>query len=219
MTWVLRSWGHSCVSVEGAGHVVVLDPGVWSETAEVLSRATAILVTHDHADHLDHSAVVTALDAVPGLSVWGPSSVIAVLSGAGAPAARLNEVAAGDDVDANGVQVRAVGGAHAVVHADLPVAANLGYVLAGVYHPGDSVLPPGEPVEVLLTPVAGPWLRLADAVDLVRAARPEVVVPIHDAVLSPHGTGLVDRVLAGLIGMSVSRMAVGESRPLRSATA
>jgi len=116
------------------------------------------------------------------------------------------------------VPVRALGGEHAVVHADLPVAANLGYVLAGVYHPGDSVVRPGERVQVLLAPVAGPWLRLADTVDLVREVQPEVLVPIHDAILSEVGTGLVDRVLGGLTGMTVSRMRVGEQLELHAGT-
>lgn len=216
---ILRTWGHSCVSIEDDACTVVLDPGVWSTTAEPLGRATAVLVTHDHVDHLDTAAVLVALDASPALRVWGPSSVVTALLAAGAPQDRLHTVAAGESFDAGGVAVRALGGAHAVVHADLPAAANLGYVLAGVYHPGDSVVRPGEPVEVLLAPVAGPWLRLADAVDLVREAHPEVVVPIHDAVLSDVGTGLVDRVLGGLTGIAVSRMAVGGSRQLRAGTA
>lgn len=213
---ILRVWGHACVSVEDAEHVVVLDPGVWSSTAEVLGRATAVVVTHDHADHLDLGAVVALLGAAPGPGVWGPATVVAALAGAGAPLARLHEVVAGESFDAAGVAVRAVGGSHAVVHPDLPVAVNLGYVLAGVYHPGDSVVPPGERVEVLLAPVAGPWLRLADAVDLVREVRPELVVPIHDAVLSPEGLGLVDRVLGGLVGIPLRRLGVGESQPLRA---
>lgn len=215
---ILRTWGHACVSIEHDGGGVVIDPGVWSTTAEPLGRATAVLVTHDHADHLDPAGLVAALERVPSLRVWGPASVVATLLAAGAPADRLQVVATGDTFDAGGVPVRALGGEHAVVHADLPVAANLGYVLAGVYHPGDSVVRPGEPVQVLLAPVAGPWLRLADTVDLVREVQPEVLVPIHDAILSEVGTGLVDRVLGGLTGMTVSRMRVGEQLELRAGT-
>ncbi len=211
---ILRTWGHACVSIEHHAGSVVVDPGVWSATSEPLGSATAVLVTHDHVDHLDPAAVLGALERTPGLAVWGPSSVVATLRDAGAPSDRLHEVVAGESIEVGGLVVRAVGGSHAVVHPDLPVAMNLGYVLAGVYHPGDSVDRPGEPVEVLLAPVAGPWLRLADAVDLVREVHPQVVVPIHDAVLSEAGLGLVDRMLAGLTGGPVTRMAVGESREL-----
>lgn len=207
---ILRTWGHSCVSLEDEEHCLVLDPGTWSRSADVLARATAVLVSHDHADHLDVAAVLQALDASPGLEVWGPSSVHATLVEAGAPPGRVHAVVAGTLVEAAGVRVRAVGGAHAQVHPDVPVAPNLGFLVAGVYHPGDSVEPPEEPVEVLLAPVAGPWLRLADTVDLVRAVRPRVVVPIHDAILSTQGQALVDRVLGALGGCPVTRLAVGE---------
>jgi len=43
---------HSCVRLEKDGRVLVLDPGVWSEPS-ALRGASAVLVTHEHADHVD----------------------------------------------------------------------------------------------------------------------------------------------------------------------
>ena len=211
----LYAWGHACVSLEDERACIVLDPGVWSDIVDVLARATAVMVTHDHADHLHVEQLRAVLQERPELHVWGPSSVRDALVGAGVATEQVHELAAGDRIDLDGVEVTAVGGTHAVVHPDLPPAANLGYLVAGIYHPGDCVLPPGVPIELLLTPVAGPWLLLADAVDLVRAAAPQVVVPIHDAILSSAGQELVDRVLGGLGGVPVTRLASGESLDLR----
>jgi L-ascorbate metabolism protein UlaG (beta-lactamase superfamily) len=55
-------------------------------------------------------------------------------------------------------------------------------------------------VDLLLVPVAGPWLKLSEAVDYVRAVRPRVAVPIHDAVLTGAGRALPDRLVASLGG-------------------
>jgi len=214
----VHAWGHACVSLEDDRVCIVLDPGVWSDAADVLGRASVVLVTHDHADHLDVERLCSVLHERPELHVWGPASVRDALLAAGAPSNQVTELVAGERVDLDGVEVRTVGGTHAVVHPDLPLAANLGYLVAGVYHPGDSVFAPGEPIEVLLTPVAGPWLLLADAIDMVRACSPQVVVPIHDAILSANGQGLVDRVLGGLCGAPVRRLAPGESLDLHEAT-
>ncbi len=43
---------HSCVRLETDGGVLVIDPGVWSEP-HALEGADAVLVTHEHVDHID----------------------------------------------------------------------------------------------------------------------------------------------------------------------
>ena len=53
-----------------------------------------------------------------------------------------------------------------------------------LYAPGDSFAPAGGPVEVLLLPLAGPWMKLAEAVDYLRAVAPEAAVLVHDAGLA-----------------------------------
>jgi hypothetical protein len=64
-----------------------------------------------------------------------------------------------------------------------------------VYHPGDALTLPGQPVDTLLLPVAAPWLKLGETIDFARAAGARLCVPIHDALLSDIGIGLVDRLL------------------------
>ncbi|HEY1156983.1 MAG TPA: MBL fold metallo-hydrolase, partial [Arthrobacter sp.] len=54
----LTKYTLACVRLEKEGGVLVLDPGTFSETAEALAGAQAVLVTHEHADHLDTKAVV-----------------------------------------------------------------------------------------------------------------------------------------------------------------
>lgn len=202
--------GHSCVRLERDGAVLVIDPGAWSDTA-ALSGAGAVLVTHVHPDHLAVDAVVAALATLPDLTVDGPADVVQALTDAGAPADRVRARRPGERWSVVGFEVEALGGEHAVVHPELPAPANLAYLVDGVVlHPGDSFTT-ADGVEVLLVPVAAPWLRVADAVDLVRAVRPSVAaVPIHDGALTDAGRGLVDGVVGRLGGAAYRRLAIGD---------
>ena len=46
----ITKFGHACVRLETDGHVIVLDPGGFTEP-EAVDGATAVLITHEHADH------------------------------------------------------------------------------------------------------------------------------------------------------------------------
>ena len=48
----ITKFGHACVRIEHDGQVVVIDPGAFTER-EAVDGATAVLITHEHADHLD----------------------------------------------------------------------------------------------------------------------------------------------------------------------
>lgn len=198
----ITHWGHACVRLERAGRHLVLDPGSFSDLA-VLDDADAVLVTHEHVDHVDVGRLAGALEARVGLTVRAPAGVVAQLVAAGAPADRVLPVADGDAFDAAGFGVRAVGEQHALIHPDVPRAHNVGYLVdGGLLHPGDAFTPPPADarVDVLLVPVAGPWMKLAEAIDYVRAVRPRVAAPIHDAILSDPGRALADRLVGGMGG-------------------
>lgn len=38
---------------------------------------------------------------------------------------------------------------------------------------------------MLLAPLAGPWMKLSEGIDFLRAVSPAVAVPVHDAGLAP----------------------------------
>ncbi|MDO8107740.1 MBL fold metallo-hydrolase [Isoptericola sp. b441] len=196
----LSKWGHSCVRMVDHDVTVVIDPGGWSDVAGALDGADHVLVTHEHADHLAVDRVAAWLAHAPQAQVHGPAAALAPLEEAGVSPERLNAVQPGDRLDLNGLVVLVGGGTHAEIHPDVPRPANVGYLVGPVWHPGDSVDTPPEPARVLLVPAGAPWLRLADAVELVRAVRPELAIPIHDAIYSGQGTGLADSLLSRLGG-------------------
>lgn len=205
--------GHACVRLQRDGQVLVIDPGTFSDPA-ALDGATAVLVTHEHADHVAPAPLVAALASSPGLAVWGPAAVTELLTGAGADPERLHTLTPGDTAEVVGFRVDALGGEHALVHPDIPRIHNLAYLVDGtLLHPGDSFTrpPEGTHVEVLLLPAAAPWLKISEPADYVRLVAPSVAVPIHTGIYNENGFGLVDRVLGGLTGEAYRRLAPGET--------
>ena len=154
------------------GGAVVLDPGVFTDAA-ALDGADAVLITHEHADHV-HPDHLRGSDA----PIWTIAAVERMLrEEAPDVAERVTVVRPGDRLEVAGIAVEVVGEKHAVIHPDYDRFDNSGYLLeaggAGVYHPGDALTPPPRAVDVLLAPVSAPWLKVSEAVDFVR----EVAAP------------------------------------------
>ncbi|QAY71057.1 MBL fold metallo-hydrolase [Xylanimonas protaetiae] len=213
--------GHACVRLDVDGAALVLDPGTYSQAASALDGATAVLVTHDHPDHVDVPAVVAALGETPALAVYASEAAAAALVAGGAPADRVHGVTPGQELSVGGARVVVGGGRHALIHRAIPQATNVTYLVtaggASVYHPGDSFDQPGEAVDVLLTPVSGPWMKLGEAVDYAAAAQATYLVPIHDALSSELGHAMAARQLStpALAGEhTFRRLAPGESLTL-----
>src|SRR6185437_6343433 len=83
---------------------------------------------------------------------------------------QFTAVAAGDSLTVGSFAVTVHGSKHAVIHPDIPVIPNVGYLIDGsLYHPGDAYFVPEVPVSVLLLPTSGPWMKLGEAADYVRA--------------------------------------------------
>ncbi len=192
----LTRLGHACVRLERDDARLVIDPGSYS-APEAVDGTDAVLVTHQHADHVVPAALRRNLANRPGLEVWAPTDVVGqLLEGAPELAGRVHAVRAGDAFEAGGFTVEVFGEHHAVVHPDLAPVANVAYLVGGaVLHPGDSFSVPPRPIDVLLAPIGAPWLRLGEVVDYIRSVSPRVVVPIHDALYSRLGCDLVDRLL------------------------
>lgn len=182
----MTKFTHACVRLDDAGRSLVIDPGAFSECDDALDGASAVLITHEHFDHLNADAVLSAARANPDLRVWAPPSVVQQLTELGP---RATPTAPGESFDAAGFSVRAFGGQHAVIHQALGTpCANVGYLVDDtVYHPGDSFFVPPVAVPTLLVPLHAPWSKLAEVIDFVVAVRAPQAFPIHDAMLSDSG--------------------------------
>lgn len=195
----LTKYTHSCVRVEIEAGTLVIDPGVWSEP-EALVGADAVLVTHEHADHIDVSRL-------SGLEVPIYAPAAARISGL-----EVIGLAVDQEFTAAGIPVRTVGGRHALIYGGQPDCANLGYVVDGrLYHPGDALHVPELPVETLLVPMQASWLRSDEAIDFVRAIHPERAFGIHDGQINDRGLDSINRWLGRESGVDYRWLSPGES--------
>jgi L-ascorbate metabolism protein UlaG (beta-lactamase superfamily) len=185
----LTKYSHSCVRLEDGDRALVLDPGVFSEVDAALDGADAVLVTHEHPDHVDAERLRAAAERDDQLRIWAPQPVAEMLG----LAERVTVVTPGQALDVAGFGIRTFGGQHAIIHPTIPVVANVGYLIdEAVYHPGDSLIVPPLSVELLLAPISAPWSKVAEVIDFVVAVRAPRVVGIHDALLTDVGRQIVE---------------------------
>jgi len=73
----LTKFTHACVRLDDGNRSLVLDPGVFSELESALDGAGGVLITHEHADHIDADRLRAAVRKDPRLRVWAPAGVAA----------------------------------------------------------------------------------------------------------------------------------------------
>lgn len=186
----LTHFGHSCLLAEFDDTRLLFDPGTFAHGFEGITGLSAILITHQHPDHVDAARLPALIEANPDAALYTDSQTAAQLD------APFQAVRAGDELTVGDLTIRALGGRHAVIHPEIPVIENLSYLVddgdhrARLMHPGDALFVPDEPVDVLAAPAAAPWMRISEAIDYLRAVAPARAIPIHQGVVAPDARGL-----------------------------
>ena len=168
--------------VEEADARILIDPGSYSGDV-VAAGVDAILITHNHQDHLDTGLVATILKQNPQAQVLTVPEAGKNLTEAHIAFTPIED---GAEVTVAGVSVRSFGKQHAYIYGDMPQCQNTGFMVANrFYYPGDSFHVPDAAVEILALPVAGPWMKIAEAIDFAKEVKPKVVIPVHDGFIRP----------------------------------
>ncbi|MDT4911498.1 MAG: hypothetical protein QOC66_626 [Pseudonocardiales bacterium] len=188
---------HSCVRFDDGDRTLVIDPGMFSDVDTALDGADGVLITHEHFDHLAEEPVRAALRADPRLRLWAPAPVAATLAEFGD---QVVTIGAGESFGAAGFAVQTFGGQHALIHPQIPIVANVGFLVDGtVYHPGDSFVVPPVPVATLLLPANAPWSKMSEVIDFAVAVRAPRAYPIHDSMVNEAYTTILQRSLVPIV--------------------
>lgn len=179
-------FGHCCLLIEVNGVRILTDPGTYSTQQNELKNIDFVLITHDHTDHFHIDSLKTLLKNNPQAKVITNKSVGSLLEIDGIA---FSIVEKDQNADANGVLIEGFGKDHALMHTTIPPTQNTGYFIANkLFYPGDAFTNPGKHVEVLALPVAGPWMKLLEAIDYALEIKPKICFPVHEGVLIRPGS-------------------------------
>lgn len=178
-------YGHAALLVDVAGIRILIDPGIFStDEAFDLTGLNAIIVTHQHADHVDPSRLPRLLEGNTGAVLLSSPETIAQLE-----VGDWTENADGKETDVGAVVIRGVGVRHAEITPQLPRVDNIGILVASpgeptLFHPGDSYEYAPDDVTVLALPLSAPWAKVSETIDFVRRVAPRTLFPIHDRTIA-----------------------------------
>ena len=181
----ITKFGHCCLLIEENGIRILTDPGTYSIQQSEVKNIDFVLITHEHTDHLHTDSLKALLKNNPQAKILTNKSVGVLLEKENIA---FSVVEDGQNYDANGVLIEGFGKDHALMHTSIPPIQNTGYFIANrLFYPGDAFTNPGKQVEILALPVAGPWMRLLEAIDYALELKPKNCFPVHEAILKSPG--------------------------------
>ena len=172
---------HSGIAIEKSNQTILIDPVELTGQLPDLTNVVAIHITHKHDDHCQSETIAKILSANPGATVFTTPDTTALISGS-------IVVQPGETREISGFKLQFFGKTHAAILEDQIPCDNLGVVIDDIFaDPGDSFDQPPVTPKVLCVPISAPWAKVSDAAKYIKEIKPQIVIPVHDAVLSPLG--------------------------------
>lgn len=173
--------GHCCLVIEIRGVRFLTDPGNYTTLQNEAENIDAVVISHEHTDHLHVESVKAILQNNPQAIIITNDSVGKILEN---EKIAYTKVADGESFKIKDVTISGHGLKHAPIYREYEQVENTGYFFDNkLFYPGDALHKPNQPVDILAFPVTGPWIKISEAVDYVLAVKPRVAFPIHDANL------------------------------------
>lgn len=190
----ITRFGHAALLLEHDGTRVLVDPGVFStDETFALEGLDAIVVTHQHADHLDPSRAAGLVERNPdALLLSDPDTATLTADLPGEWLVHRD----GDERRVGTLTLRGVGSTHAEILPSIARISNVGVTVTtddgtSLFHPGDTyAYVPDVPVTVLALPLSAPWAKVSETVAFVQQVSPTTIVPIHDCTASDVARGM-----------------------------
>src|SRR3989338_8534838 len=177
--------GHCCLVVEENGVRIMTDPGAWSTRQNEEKEIDYVFITHEHQDHFHLESLKTVLKNNPAAKIITNASVGKLLDVEKISYELLEH---GSSKEFSSIHVEGHGERHEIIYESFGQVQNTGYFFQKrFFYPGDAFQNPKKPVEILALPVAGPWMKISDAIDYAKALKPKIAFPVHDGMLKILG--------------------------------
>ncbi|MDI6734124.1 MAG: MBL fold metallo-hydrolase [Patescibacteria group bacterium] len=177
----ITKFGHCCLLIEENGVKILTDPGTYSTQQNEVKNIDVILITHEHSDHLHIDSLKAVVKNNPQAKTITNKSVGKLLEKEGITYSMVED---GQSSNEKEVLIEGFGADHALMYTSIPPTPNTGYFIANrLFYPGDAFTNPRRQIDVLALPVAGPWMKLPEAVDYALKLKPKACFPVHDGIL------------------------------------
>ena len=186
--------GHCCLLIETKGKKIVTDPGNYTiEAHSKLQNIDYILFTHEHQDHYHLDSLKVLIQKNPKVIIFTNRSVNDLLQSEGI---EHTEVVHGEITNLGGMSIMGIGEKHAEFHSLIEQSSNIGFFIDNrLWYPGDAFTDPKKSVEILALPVAGPWMKIGEAIDYALLLKPKIVFPVHDGMKLGFVNAMLEKIL------------------------
>lgn len=177
---------HATLVLEKDGKTLILDPGFYTRPMDGYKNVVAVVITHNHDDHVHEDQIDRILKDNPNAVILGTQEVVARLAPREAIA-----VLHGDFHEVGPFTAEFFGSMHIEIHRSIPLIQNCGvFINDTLFYPGDSYVTPDRKVKYLACPASAPWLKIGDVMDYLTEVKPDNCFPTHNIHLSDWGNQL-----------------------------
>ena len=177
----ITKYEHACLSVDIDGRILMIDPGIYSNSFVSSNNIDAVVITHEHSDHFDPEKIANIQSLNPNVVIFTTDKVTSQISGAKVP--NIDE-----KITIGNFTLQFFGHNHASIVEGVIPCDNIGVMVNDVLaYAGDSFeLPPTRP-QILAAPASAPWLKINETLKYITTTKPAKILPTHNALLSKIG--------------------------------
>jgi L-ascorbate metabolism protein UlaG (beta-lactamase superfamily) len=188
----LTKYGHACLFIGEDNNKLVIDPGDFTELPKDLKNISVLIVSEEHYDHFGPKNIRKIVEQSPEAKIF---STVVVSDKLNEEGIECHAVDGEETFEESGYKIKLSEGDHAVVYGSSPCRVLTVTINDFLYYPSDSFIGTKDKVKVLALPTSGPWHKLSEAIDLMKATDAEFVIATHNGLHNEAGNDVANRFI------------------------